>query len=291
MRDDAHPGGFDDLPLHRREQVRLGHALAEISKRLAEAKERAGNFWTLEQPATSLMWLFDPIAQLISRFGIFIVTTDVCMFGAPWRKPTSISANFIQILKLRRVCSGQHEHISLQGNAPCGRSWTAVASPYWPEFAKQWVGACYTLFLLAGERLPPLHFAGFAPARPELTVEELLDDMRYSQPQGRESSTTALRVGAGLQPAGRAMPQLLPDGLGPLDHIRVALATVHPLARPPSVPVWCKTAFEAQKKGISNMKVLKRKVKELLVSLATLCWDQSQIIAEYCHDWIRPTIF
>ena len=158
--------------------MRLGNALAEISKRLAVAQEKAGNCWTLEQPATSLMWRFAPIAQLISRCGIFIVTTDVCMFGAPWRKPTSIAANFIQILKLRKVCNGQHEHIPLQGNDPCGRSWTAVASPYWPEFAKQLVRACFTLFLLAGERLPPLHFAGFASVRPELTVDELLDDMR-----------------------------------------------------------------------------------------------------------------
>ena len=146
------------------------------------------------------------------------------------------------------------------------------------------------MFLLAGETLPPLHCAGFASVLPELTVEELLDDMKYCQPQGREPSTTALRVGAGLQPSGRAMPQLLPDGLGPLDHIKVALANVHPLARPLSVPVWCNIAFDAQKKGISNIKVLRRKVMELLDELATLCWSQSKIIADHCHDWIRPTV-
>ena len=87
MRSAAQPGGFDVLPPHREEKVRLGNALAEISKRLAGAQEKAGNYWTLEQPATSLMWLFEPIAWLINRDGVFIVTTDVCMYGAPWKKP------------------------------------------------------------------------------------------------------------------------------------------------------------------------------------------------------------
>lgn len=53
MRRASHPGVFDDSPPHRKEKVRLGNALAEISKRLVEAQERAGNYWTLEQPATS----------------------------------------------------------------------------------------------------------------------------------------------------------------------------------------------------------------------------------------------
>ena len=130
MRSAKFPAGFEDLPPHREEKVRLGNALAEISRRLAEAQEKAGNYWTLEQPSTSLMWLYDPIAWLIDRCCVFMVTTDVCMFGAPWRKPTSIASNFIGIMRLRRFCNGLHEHISLQGNAPCGRSWTAIASPY-----------------------------------------------------------------------------------------------------------------------------------------------------------------
>ena len=108
-------------------------------------RKKAGNLWMLEQPATSLMWLFKPIFDLVSRATSFMVTIDVCMFGAPWRKPTSLAANFHQIMRLFRRCDGRHTHISLQGNAPCGRSWTAVASPYWPAFASEWVRICYEL--------------------------------------------------------------------------------------------------------------------------------------------------
>ena len=42
MRDAAHPGGFDVLPPHRRDKVRLGNALAEISKRLAGPGKKQG---------------------------------------------------------------------------------------------------------------------------------------------------------------------------------------------------------------------------------------------------------
>ena len=95
MRDAKHPEGFDNLPSHRRMKVQLGNALAEIAERLARAQEKAGNYWTIEQPATSLMWLYRPIARLIEDDGVCIVTTDVCMFGAPWRKPTSIAGKFL----------------------------------------------------------------------------------------------------------------------------------------------------------------------------------------------------
>ena len=173
-----------------------------------------------------------------------------------------------------------HKHISLQGNAPWGRSWTAVASPYWPEFAREWVRACAPLYCEVFDKLPPLHFAGFASVSPELTIEQVLDEMDYQPPTGRDSSTTALRVSAGLQPSGRPMPQLLPGGLGPDDHIVVASATVHPLARPPAIPTWCKLAFEFQSKGVSQVKVVRRKVMELLKELASLCWEQSFAIAE-----------
>ena len=88
MRSSREPAGFANLPPHRAQKVRLGNALAEIAVRLADAQEKAGNLWMLEQPATSLMWLFGPLAELIARATTFPVTVDVCMFGAAWRKPT-----------------------------------------------------------------------------------------------------------------------------------------------------------------------------------------------------------
>ena len=107
MRDAQHPGGFSNLPSHREETVRLGNAFASISARLAEAQERAGNVWTLEQRATSLVWLYEPIANLLLKDGTYLVTVDVCMYGAPWKKPTGLAANFEAIEEVSRYCVHQ----------------------------------------------------------------------------------------------------------------------------------------------------------------------------------------
>ena len=40
------PEGFDNIPPHRKEKVRLGNTLAQVAARLAEAQEKALNFWT-----------------------------------------------------------------------------------------------------------------------------------------------------------------------------------------------------------------------------------------------------
>ena len=68
------------------EKVRLGNALAEVAARLAIAQKQAGGYWTLEQPSSSLMWLFKPSAELIAKASVFLLVIDVCMFGAPWKK-------------------------------------------------------------------------------------------------------------------------------------------------------------------------------------------------------------
>ena len=55
MRSAIQPEGFAHLLPHREEQARLGNALAMVSARFTEAQEKAGNYWTIEQPGTSLM--------------------------------------------------------------------------------------------------------------------------------------------------------------------------------------------------------------------------------------------
>ena len=96
--------------------------------------------------------------------------------------------------------------------------------------------ACAPLFVWMKRNLPPLVFAGFASVPAETDVLTVFEEMDFQQPSGQDSLTIAVRVGAGVQPTGRSMPQLLPDFLGPVDHVKVALATTHPLARPPSLP-------------------------------------------------------
>ena len=45
----------------------------------------------------------------------FVFTTDICIFGAPWRKPSSIAANVSEIMSLAQCCWWNRDHISIQG--------------------------------------------------------------------------------------------------------------------------------------------------------------------------------
>ena len=73
------------------------------------------------------------------RVGVYLSEAYVSAFGAPWAKPTLIFANCEAILDVARASlNGTRTLIYLVGNAPCGRKWTAVAGPYWLEFAREW---------------------------------------------------------------------------------------------------------------------------------------------------------
>ena len=64
-------------------------------------------------------------------------------------------------------------------------------------------------------------------------------------PSGKRSrEVVAAHAASGSQPRGSALPSLLPDGLGPGTHLRMALSTTHPFARPPSLPLLVKYAIQ-----------------------------------------------
>ena len=131
-----------------------------------------------------------------------------------------------------------------------------------------------SFFVWARRPGPPLIFAGFASVPADVDVYAVLDEMDLQMPKGQERLTTAVRVGSGIQPTGRAMPQLLPDGLGPQDHLKVALVTVHPLARPAAVPEWRAKAIAAQEDLRGSLKTRRQMLLDLAcLSMQFLVWD------------------
>ena len=61
----------------------------------------------------------------------------------------------------------------------------------------------------------------------------------------RRREGIAARVAAGYQPQGRALPQLIPDGMLPDEHLAVALGTQHPCT-------WEPVMFPPVKVGLDN---------------------------------------
>ena len=133
MRDQWSPGGFSWLNGLKLEKVLLGNALATIACRLFNIAVLAGSRVILEQPSTSLMWLFQPFNDLHESVKGWFGNRDVCPDGAPWRKPTSFYSNEKAITSISGVCNCSVKHIALVGKCErTGENWTKIAGPYWP---------------------------------------------------------------------------------------------------------------------------------------------------------------
>ena len=139
---------------------------------------------------------------------------DVCFFGAPWKKPTGLAANFEAIEEVSRFCVCTKPHQILRGQGPGGKAWTAIASPYWPAFAAEWADVCGFCRPCPDELVPVAsHLHGFGVAPDDIPIDEFLTGANFVPSAGSSVFTSAVRVAAGVQPPGRRMPTLLLEGL------------------------------------------------------------------------------
>ena len=93
---------------------------------------RAGAFWTLENPKSSLMFLMPKVRKLIQRSDVYSVTVDQCSFGLRdpesghhYKKPTRIIGNLPSLSRLEVRCDGTHEHTQVIGKVCVNGKWTS----------------------------------------------------------------------------------------------------------------------------------------------------------------------
>ena len=99
-----------------------------------------------------------------------------------------------------------------------------MAEPYWPKFAANIVSAWS--FLFTSEQAEFYHGAayrsGFFNDGREDDLSTTLQSLAFTPSGKRTVEIVVTRVAAGLQPRGRALPQLIPDLLGPEPHLAVS---------------------------------------------------------------------
>ena len=93
-----------------------------------------------------------------------------------------------------------------------------------------------------------------------------------------------------VQPTGRSLPQLLPDGLGPDDHPVVAKGLTHPMARLPSLPAYVHNAIDSQKRVDSDLCSARVKVLDELKNLAAACASDNEVFYKAVQPYIRAKI-
>ena len=122
--------GVPGLSAREREKVSEGTALMRAAVLLAKTAVQEGIGFSLENPASSMVWLWEEMGSLLKMPGVIVVDLVYCAYGMPWMKPTRIVTNVKELAALARRCSGDHQHQMLRGVAPCGVLWTRIACPY-----------------------------------------------------------------------------------------------------------------------------------------------------------------
>ena len=117
---------------------REGNLLADVTAEGLVVAHQAGAYSVVENPFSSALWRYPPIARSLEAIGAQHVRTDFCAWGTRWNKPTRLSGTLPGLERLTRVCTGRggacsfsgRRHQPLRGRAPNGLWWTKVAEPY-----------------------------------------------------------------------------------------------------------------------------------------------------------------
>ena len=127
------------------------------------------------------------------------------------------------------------KHQLLAGKAPCSRNWTQIACPYWQQFSRAVAREFDEIIrpqIVARKGKP--HAGGLVTTDAETSILQLLTDSGFNPSFHRTRETVDFAIGAARQPGRRALPQLIPDGMGPDTHLQVAIQLKHPFQLPPA---------------------------------------------------------
>ena len=149
----------------------LGNLLAVNSIRIAHAQIDSGNYFSIENPKSSMLWKFEPMLDLMSRS--FLVDFDQCSYGLclesmvkdPRRafpnprgqntvkKPTSLLTNMEALKSLERTCSCSSKHVPRMGGVSTKHGYkklSALAGAYPQPLCRKWALAVAGALARAG---------------------------------------------------------------------------------------------------------------------------------------------
>ena len=100
-----------------RARERLGVEFALFSATLCHVLSRRGCHWSIENPAGSRPWDFEPMMRLRGLPNVRAVTWDMCFYKTHYKKRIALLANLSCLEKLAGDCTRDrdHQHTVLQG--------------------------------------------------------------------------------------------------------------------------------------------------------------------------------
>ena len=107
LRSDEFPMG---LPEVTHPKLTEANKIVRALSRLVRTQHRAGQGWSIENPANSLIWQTTHFRQLAALPLVRMVVFDQCCHGAEYKKPTGLLTNMVCFEQLAKRCPGQPTH-------------------------------------------------------------------------------------------------------------------------------------------------------------------------------------
>lgn len=91
--------------------------------------------WLLENPSSSSLWGLPLWSRTLTRASAVTVTSDMCMYGACWHRPTRLASSLASVTSLVRNCDRYHDHVRLRGRVQLANGtvfWRSQLAQTWP---------------------------------------------------------------------------------------------------------------------------------------------------------------
>ena len=115
VRDAEQLYGVPELTDGDRRLLEMGTLLMQVTVQLALLCRQCGSQWSIENPASSLIWIMPEMLALQRHCKPDEVMFHMCAYGAQSKKPTLIWASDRSLGSLRRTRPGNHRHVHLTG--------------------------------------------------------------------------------------------------------------------------------------------------------------------------------
>lgn len=138
---------------------RVGNEIAKRTCYVCMVLLEHGNFFTIENPKTSLAWYLKELKHLESLIGVSTVEFDQCEYGLKIpgadgkeglaKKATRIMCNLPHLSCLSRTCGKQHGHVQVIGGVRTASGWkrrSELAGAYPRALCAQYHRCCEKMF-------------------------------------------------------------------------------------------------------------------------------------------------
>ena len=267
------PMGLPNLSFAQRQRVGKANFLYAWTCKVILMLSAKGIAWSVENPASSLMWVTDPFLQLLEAIPDLIAFSfHTCMFAAKRKKDTALWTSVAQLrTHLERKCDGTHEHHSW-GKTATGFA-TAEECAYNDTLSSAWAEAIFDYALASNF------------TKPAETVLEI---------QASTANATYLNKAIlGCLPRGRKLLPLPTESLQPQQFDIAAYPEIQTLALGKRIPDHC-SAFPKGSKLLRFLNVsggdnVDAKVGLPKAAVIGIPKEPGQFLAEACK-LVHPTV-